>query len=300
MTLAGGAPPEVIAATTMAQTRLTTVFTRTLTVYTEGVLGRLTRQAGRYRVRPYKFDLEPPAVVPNVAALATTDDWHTAVQAGGMADGMDLAYDDIIAAATIEAPVTITADPAAAAVSHIRAIRGWADSMQTEVTDVVTQGVSTGASVKEIGATLADRIEGVDRKRGELIARTEANAAQNAGRTYIHNQTGLPYLRLWVATPDSRIRMAHAEAHGQRVHRDDAFTVGGYTCQYPGDDSLPASLRSNCRCTISVSYDGWSATDLADDRREWAARTRQIAADDGIEIDPALDRVLTSHGSPKA
>lgn len=55
----------------------------------------------------------------------------------------------------------------------------------------------------------------------------------------------------WIATLDSRTRVAHAQAHGQRVPLKSLYTIGSDLMEYPGDTSHGASLGNviNCRCS---------------------------------------------------
>jgi len=51
---------------------------------------------------------------------------------------------------------------------------------------------------------------------------------------------------------DSRVRATHERAHGQIVRGAQRFTVGGYSCDYPGDPTLPIGEKINCRCVVVV------------------------------------------------
>lgn len=104
--------------------------------------------------------------------------------------------------------------------------------------------------------------------RGEVIARTEALQALNAGRHEGINQlaekAGFPESAVmveWVSTPDSRTRDSHSDMNGQRVRQGEAFvTPDGHRMQFPGDRSLgaPASETIQCRCSTRTRVD-WQA-----------------------------------------
>lgn len=56
----------------------------------------------------------------------------------------------------------------------------------------------------------------------------------------------------WMTVGDSRVRAAHAAAHGQTKPIDQPFIVGGEKLMYPGDMTLGASIENvaNCRCNV--------------------------------------------------
>jgi len=62
-------------------------------------------------------------------------------------------------------------------------------------------------------------------------------------------------MKKWVTQLDSRVRSAHANAHGQRVTVDRPFTVGGQSLNFPGDTSLGATIGNVINCRCSVAYD---------------------------------------------
>jgi hypothetical protein len=99
--------------------------------------------------------------------------------------------------------------------------------------------------------------------RGQTIARTETIKALNAGRQEAidqlvespnNNIAAADVTKTWQDTGDSRTRSSHGAADGQKVGKDEAFTVGGYQLRYPGDTSLgaPGGETINCRCYMQV------------------------------------------------
>jgi uncharacterized protein with gpF-like domain len=93
------------------------------------------------------------------------------------------------------------------------------------------------------------------RYRAERIARTEVLTASNRA-SYIGAQaTGLELKKKWIAGADARVRQTHAEANGQIVEMDEAFTVGGSSMMVPGDAQAPADETINCRCVVRYITD---------------------------------------------
>lgn len=83
----------------------------------------------------------------------------------------------------------------------------------------------------------------------DRMARTESTALFSYQTEQEISRMNYPAKR-WVAVRDSRTRPAHAAVDGTAVRVGEAFVVGGYSMQYPGDPAAPHSLRANCRCIL--------------------------------------------------
>ncbi|MFA5445451.1 MAG: phage minor head protein [Bacteroidales bacterium] len=83
----------------------------------------------------------------------------------------------------------------------------------------------------------------------ERLARTESTALFSHLTETEIARMNYPGKR-WVAVRDTRTRSAHAAVNGTAVRVGEAFIVGGYSMQYPGDPAAPHSLRANCRCIL--------------------------------------------------
>lgn len=90
------------------------------------------------------------------------------------------------------------------------------------------------------------------RRRAELIARTEAAQAQNAGIVAGARVAGVEFME-WVAILDSRTRDSHRHADGQVRRVGALFDVGGTGMRFPGDPRAPIAELANCRCTVIPS-----------------------------------------------
>lgn len=98
------------------------------------------------------------------------------------------------------------------------------------------------------------------RYRAEVIARTEALRAVNAGSHEMYQQAVedgtldadlLVYT--WHAGSAPRTRESHIAMRGQKRAHGQPFTSGnGYSLRYPGDPDAPASEVANCRCAVST------------------------------------------------
>ena len=123
----------------------------------------------------------------------------------------------------------------------------------------------TKADIDRITARYSDSLL---KHRAEVIARTEALTALNAGR-----QEGIMQMadggdiprtaikREWLSTPDSRTRDSHSSMNRQVVGIDEPFvSPSGARMVFPGDKSLdaPTSETIQCRCSFRTRVD-WQA-----------------------------------------
>jgi len=136
-----------------------------------------------------------------------------------------------------------------------RRITRVTETKRRQIIKAVDDGYRSGATLPEVAAGLRAIIPTIARWSADAIARTETHCAANYGRNEAAKETGLPLRREWLAAHDERTREAHAEADGQIVGMDDAFTVGGVPMMYPGDPSAPPELVVNCRCTLGYIVD---------------------------------------------
>ena len=121
------------------------------------------------------------------------------------------------------------------------------------------------ADIDRITARYSDRLL---KHRVDVIARTEALTALNAGRhegiMQMADSGEIPrsaIKREWISTPDSRTRDSHTGMNKQKVGIDEPFTsASGVRMLFPGDNSLgaPASETIQCRCSFRSAID-WQA-----------------------------------------
>ena len=116
------------------------------------------------------------------------------------------------------------------------------------ITRIMQKGISEGWSIQETAKQIKDKVGGVN--RATRIARTEIISASNLGSIEGARATGLPLKKTWLATRDNRTRETHSSVDGQERGLDEAFDVGGYEMQFPGDWSMGADVGEvvNCRC----------------------------------------------------
>jgi hypothetical protein len=112
----------------------------------------------------------------------------------------------------------------------------------------LVEGVAAAESIPQLSARLS-RLPRLAGPRAETVARTEVVSAANLASLATAQASGVVQTKTWLATNDDRTREAHADADGQTVPVDQAFTVGGESLQYPGDPSGSPENVINCRCT---------------------------------------------------
>lgn len=119
------------------------------------------------------------------------------------------------------------------------------ETLKTTLREGVALGEDIGAIRERISAVYTE----AGGFRAETIARTEVGASQNFGRNAeMLNQK--VEKKVWVAT-FSNTRDAHAEADGQVVGANEAYSVGGESLDYPGDPSGSPENVINCQCSSS-------------------------------------------------
>ena len=125
------------------------------------------------------------------------------------------------------------------------------DTTVDSLASAIADGLSAGEGIQELTA----RVEGVYSQfstyRAELIARTEATAANNLGFIEGYKQSGVANAKEWIATGDGKTRDSHAILDGSVVPLEQLFANG---LKYPGDPSGPGAEVVNCRCVLAPAF----------------------------------------------
>ena len=131
-------------------------------------------------------------------------------------------------------------------------------------------------------------------RRAQRIARTEIQAARQASAyaaALSEVEDGRPMKKIWHTSRDERVRLEHAEVHGQERPLDAPFDVGGEQLDYPGDRAHGSAWNTiQCRCGVSyvaTTYDADDYPDLHDmTDSELEAYMDSLLADGGVEKAP--------------
>jgi HK97 family phage portal protein len=110
----------------------------------------------------------------------------------------------------------------------------------------LAEGISAGEGIRDLGNRVESVYEDFSIYRSELIARTEATAANNEGLLEGYRQSDVANAKEWINAGDDRVRPEHQEGTGvggEIVALDDAFSNG---LQYPQEP--------NCRCVLGPAF----------------------------------------------
>jgi HK97 family phage portal protein len=120
-----------------------------------------------------------------------------------------------------------------------------------KLSNTLAEGIGNGEGINDLTDRVGAVYDEFSTYRSEMIARTEATAANNAGFVESYDQSGVANAKEWIATNDSRTRDTHAAADGEVVGLDDIFSIG---LSYPGDPSGDPDETINCRCVLGPAF----------------------------------------------
>lgn len=120
---------------------------------------------------------------------------------------------------------------------------------------LIHDGITAGKTEEQLAHDLREHLDPSNDRwanHASLIGHTEGPAAFNAGALEGHLQAdgASSLFKEWISESDGRVRLSHVEVTGTKVPLNAKFTVGGFTADHPGDESLPAHEACNCRCWL--------------------------------------------------
>jgi HK97 family phage portal protein len=126
----------------------------------------------------------------------------------------------------------------------------FAESVNSTTLDkldaTLAEGISAGESVHDLGIRVESVYEEFPTYRSELIARTEATAANNEGLLEGYRQSDVANAKEWINAGDARVRPEHQDGGGvggEIVALDAKFSNG---LDYPQEP--------NCRCVLGPAF----------------------------------------------
>lgn len=145
------------------------------------------------------------------------------------------------------------AETAAADVTHIN------ETTRQAIRENLAAGLSEGEGLPDLRQRVKDAFgvgdDGqVSDVRSRMIARTEATTAYNHGADQAVQRAGLN--KMWLSALLPTTRDDHADLDGVVVPPNGTWNLGGYQVSYPGQATLPAGERINCRCGIRPTTKG--------------------------------------------
>lgn len=156
-----------------------------------------------------------------------------------------------------------------------------------QINNAVLQGILQGESIPKIAKRIVPIVDN-NEKAAIRTARTLVTSAENQGRQDRYEEyadDGIITHKVWIATPDHRVRDWHLSMDGQEVDIHEAFIDGhGEALEYPGDPSGSPQTVYNCRCTMRNQFVGvrnsdGSITSMTRYRDGMSLHDRQIAAE---------------------
>lgn len=124
----------------------------------------------------------------------------------------------------------------------------------------LAEGLNAGETVDELRARLRAAFAREGAQLGEArehrIAVTESTRAWNMatlGAARALTGPDRPLVKQWKSRRDSRVRESHRQVDQLVRLLDDAFTVGGFPMQGPGDPTAPPEQTVGCRCVLVLA-----------------------------------------------
>jgi HK97 family phage portal protein len=123
---------------------------------------------------------------------------------------------------------------------------GISSTTRDRITVAITDGLADGEGMVEISDRINDIYKEFPTWRSDMIARTEATAANNEGFIEAYKQSDVATHKEWINAGDDRVRDEHQDGigvGGEIVPVDQNFSNG-----------LPYPQEVNCRCVIGPAF----------------------------------------------
>lgn len=131
-----------------------------------------------------------------------------------------------------------------------------AELVFAQISDAINEGIPMDEIAERVDDVL--RMSGSRNwpHRAQVIAQTESNRAANSGALaagmLAQQFEGIPMVKEWLTSDDTRVREVHEEVDNLRVPVDQPFPVGQSFLMYPGDPVGAPSDIIACRCSLLV------------------------------------------------
>ncbi len=129
------------------------------------------------------------------------------------------------------------------------------DTTKNAIKAIIRDGLVEGLSVADVAGKIETLYDGFTDWRSEMIARTELNAASNAGAHEGYRESGVVARERWLSALDERTRRQpasefdHWVANGEKVQLGEPFTRTGGALMFPGDPDGDPGNTILCRCS---------------------------------------------------
>lgn len=129
-----------------------------------------------------------------------------------------------------------------------------------KVQQEITEGLLSGESYQKMAKRLRDRVD-MDKRKSQLVARTEAGRAQSLGKedSYQQAKKHADVVKIWDASLDSRTRNTHRHLDGKPADKDGLFHSSGASAKQPRLFGV-AKEDIQCRCATRIQVNGREPT----------------------------------------
>ena len=131
------------------------------------------------------------------------------------------------------------------------------ETTKEEIRRALTTAYELNLNTDQTAALIRKQVYNqISRSRAVMIARTETNTAASlgkmtGGKSWLEEQGQKGY-KEFIGRADERERHTHFELNNDIIPIDEPFKFGTEYAQYPGDVTLSAGERINCRCTFLI------------------------------------------------
>ena len=124
----------------------------------------------------------------------------------------------------------------------------------------ITEGLIAGESYQKIAKRLRDRLD-MDKRKSQLVARTESGRAQSIGKedSYQQAKKYADVVKKWDSALDKRTRDSHRHLDGKEADKDGLFHSSGASAPQPRMFGL-AREDIGCRCATRIQVNGREPT----------------------------------------
>lgn len=110
-----------------------------------------------------------------------------------------------------------------------------------------------GLNTNDLMKLIHENISDMSLKRAKTIARTETANLMNNANAMTSRTVGMKYKTFMHGVNSPNERPHHKELSGTKIPFDEQFDLNGSLCDFPHDNSLPASEVVNCSCLCIYS-----------------------------------------------
>jgi SPP1 gp7 family putative phage head morphogenesis protein len=120
----------------------------------------------------------------------------------------------------------------------------------------ISEGLIAGESYAKMAKRLRERLD-IDKRKSQLIARTEAGRAQTVAKEASFQQAKkyVDVEKVWDASLDGRTRKTHSRLDGKKADEEGYFHLGRAKAKGPRLFGI-AKEDINCRCAIRMQIRG--------------------------------------------